>query len=200
MATKPAIFLDRDGTVNEEMGYINHAERFVLFPFVADSIRIFNDLGFLVIIVTNQSGIARGYFSEQLMRQIHNQLRSDLKKMGARVDAIYYCPHHPTEGKGKYTRECNCRKPKPGMIEQAVLEYDIDLTRSFMIGDRYKDIEFARNLNMRAALVLTGYGRGEYQYQSQSWQYDPDIVGDNLLQVARQIKSDILGQDGEPKR
>ena len=160
---KPAIFLDRDGTINEEMGYINHEERFVLFPFVAESIRVFNDLGFLVIVVTNQSGVARGYFSEKLLIRIHDRMKNSLINQGARIDAIYYCPHHPVEGKGKYKQECNCRKPRPGMIETAVNDFHVDLSRSYMIGDRYKDIVFARNLKMKAALVLTGYGRGEYE-------------------------------------
>jgi D-glycero-D-manno-heptose 1,7-bisphosphate phosphatase len=199
MAAQPAIFLDRDGTINEEMGYINHRDRFLLFPFVAESIRIFNNLGLLVIVVTNQSGVARGYFSEELLIQIHEYLHAQLRKNNARIDAIYYCPHHPTEGRGKYKKDCNCRKPKPGMVEAAVRDFNIDPSRSYMIGDRYKDIEFARNLNMKAALVLTGYGRGEYEFQKYTWHYEPDIVGDNLLDVAKQIKSDFIPSNWEPK-
>ena len=200
MASKPAIFLDRDGTINEEMGYINHPDRFVIFPFVAEGIRIFNELDLRVIIVTNQSGIARGYFSEELLIEIHNHLNTHLKISGALLDAIYYCPHHPTEGNEIYRKDCGCRKPKPGMVEQAVKDFDIDLSRSYMVGDRYKDIKFARNLNLKSAFVLTGYGKGEYEYQRRSWKFMPDIIGDNLLSVARKIKSDFYKPVGEPKR
>ena len=200
MAIKPAIFLDRDGTINEEMGYINHLDRFIVFPFVAESIRLFNNLDLRVIVVTNQSGVARGYFPEDLVIKIHDHLNSQLNQSGAHLDAIYYCPHHPTEGKGKYRKDCNCRKPKPGMVEKAFKDFDIDLSRSYMVGDRYKDMQFARNLKMKSAFVLTGYGKGEYEYQRNTWKFFPDIIGDNLLSVATKIKSEFMKPVGEPKR
>jgi D-glycero-D-manno-heptose 1,7-bisphosphate phosphatase len=184
-----AVFLDRDGTINEEMGYINHPNRFIIFPFVAESIKIFNKLGLKVVVVTNQSGVARGYFKESLVVELHETLQKKMQEQGAQIDAIYYCPHHPKEGRGKYKSECNCRKPKPGMVLKAVDEYEIDLQKSFMIGDRYKDIRFARNLNMKSCLVLTGYGLGEYTFDKETWKYQPDFVGENILNVAHQIKS-----------
>jgi D-glycero-D-manno-heptose 1,7-bisphosphate phosphatase len=186
-----AIFLDRDGTINEEMGYINHPDRFVIFPYVAESIKIFNEIGFKVIVVTNQSGVARGYFPESLVIELHETLQAKMKEKSAKIDAIYYCPHHPKEGKGKYKNDCACRKPKPGMVLKAAEEYNIDLEKSYMIGDRYKDILFAKNLKIKSCFVLTGYGRGEYVYDRNSWTYEPDIIGENLLDVARQIESGI---------
>lgn len=197
---KAAVFLDRDGTINEEMGYINHRDRFIIFPFVAESIKIFNSLDFRVIVVTNQSGIARGYFDESLVVELHDRLINEMKEQNAIIDAIYYCPHHPGEGTGKYIIDCNCRKPRPGMIEAAVKEYEIDLDESYMIGDRYKDILFAKRLNIKSAFVLTGYGKGEYEHQRDSWEYLPDLVGENLLAVAKMIKNQTNQNNGEPPR
>ena len=182
-----AIFLDRDGTINEEMGYINHPDRFKIFPFVAESIKIFNQSGFLVIIITNQSGIARGYYSEALVEDLHNRLTMEMQNKGARIDAIYYCPHHPTEGRAEYRKNCDCRKPKPGLILRAVQEHNISLPASYTIGDRYQDVVMARQLNIKAGLVLTGYGLGEYTYNRQRWEYQPDFIGQDLLTLARQI-------------
>jgi len=182
-----AIFLDRDGTINEEMGYINHPDRFKIFSFVAESIKIFNQSGFLVIIITNQSGIARGYYSETMVQNLHYRLITEMKNQGAQIDAIYYCPHHPTEGRGEYRLECDCRKPKPGLILKAVQQHNISLAASYLIGDRYQDIIMAKQLKMKVGLVLTGYGLGEYTYNRQHWKFQPDLVGQDLLILAKQI-------------
>jgi D-glycero-D-manno-heptose 1,7-bisphosphate phosphatase len=183
----PAIFLDRDGTINEEMGYINHVERFQIFPFVAESIKSFRDNGFKVVVVTNQSGVARGYFTELLLKKVHQKLIEYLEKHKTKLDGIYYCPHHPTEGKGIYKQKCNCRKPKTGLIERAVKEHNIDLSSSFMIGDRFKDMIFARNLNIKSGFVLTGYGKGEYEYDSKNWMFMPDIIAKDLKEISLKI-------------
>lgn len=183
-----AIFIDRDGTINEEMGYINHLDRFIVFPFVAPSIQIFNQLGYKVIIVTNQSGVARGYFNIALLKELHERLMEQIQTEGGIIDAIYYCPHHPTEGSLEYRMECDCRKPKPGMVHRAVEEFEINLKTSYMIGDRYKDIVFANQLGLTSGFVMTGYGRGEYLYQRQQWEVKPDLIGENLLDIAKQIK------------
>jgi histidinol phosphatase-like enzyme len=114
-----------------------------------------------------------------------------MKQEGAKIDAIYYCPHHPKEGQKKYKIECTCRKPKPGMILKAVQELRIDLRKSYMVGDRYKDILFAKNLKIKSCFVFTGYGRGEYLYDNDKWKEKPDFVGENLLDIARQIQSNI---------
>jgi D-glycero-D-manno-heptose 1,7-bisphosphate phosphatase len=189
--TSGAVFLDRDGTINEEMGYINHPSRFVIFPFVAASIKIINQLGLKVIIVTNQSGIARGYFNEELVQDIHVHLISEMKLAGAKIDDIYYCPHHPQSSNKKFGIECHCRKPKPGMIQKAIQDHNLDLEQSYMVGDRYKDIVFARNLKIRSGFVLTGYGRGEYEFQKTQWEYMPDIIGENLLEVINKIEVEV---------
>jgi D-glycero-D-manno-heptose 1,7-bisphosphate phosphatase len=186
---KKAVFLDRDGTINEEMGYINHASRFKIFDFVPEAIKILNDCEFLVFVVTNQSGVARGYFSEDLLISLHDHLSAMVEANHAKIEKIYYCPHHPKEGLLKYRVNCNCRKPKPGMIERAKNEYTIDLEESFIIGDRYKDIQFGQNMGLHTIMVLTGYGLGEYTYQINDWPKQPDQVCNNLLDAANFIKS-----------
>jgi D-glycero-D-manno-heptose 1,7-bisphosphate phosphatase len=183
----PAIFLDRDGTINEEMGYINHIDRFKIFPFVAESIKIFRESGFKTILITNQSGLARGYFTEELLNVVHQKLINYLSENGTQLDGIYYCPHHPTEGIGKYKKECKCRKPNTGLIEQATSDHNIDLKKSYMIGDRYKDMVFAKNIDITSGFVLTGYGRGEFEHQKHSWSFMPDIVAKNLKEMALKI-------------
>jgi D-glycero-D-manno-heptose 1,7-bisphosphate phosphatase len=182
-----AVFIDRDGTVSEEVGYINHPSRLRLFPFTADAIRMLNDHDWLAILVTNQAGVARGYFSEEMVGRVHALLRVQLEESGARIDAIYYCAHHPTVGPPQYRVDCDCRKPKPGLIQRAASEFDIDLSASWMIGDRYGDIELARNAGLHGALVLTGYGRGEWEYQRHSWQTEPDLVTDDLAAAVKEI-------------
>lgn len=186
---KPAIFLDRDGTINEEMGYINHPDRFIVFPYVAPSIKIFNELGFAVVVVTNQSGVARGYFPENLVKKLHQRMLEIVEDFGAKIDAVYYCPHHPSEGLKEYRINCDCRKPKPGMIVQAQKDLNLNLSASYMIGDRYKDINFAKKLGVKAGMVMTGYGRGEYEYQRKSWEYQPDLIADNLFEMAEKIRT-----------
>jgi len=183
-----AIFLDRDGTINEEMGYINHPDRFKIFSFVPESIKIFNELGYIVIVVTNQSGVARGYFNEELVHELHNVLKETVARNNAYITDIYYCPHHPIEGIPEYRVDCDCRKPKPGMVLKAKDQYNINLEQSFMIGDRYSDVQFGKRLKMKTALVLTGYGKGEYTYHKHLWQEEPDIIGYDLLEIAHKIK------------
>jgi len=187
-----AVFLDRDGTINEEMGYINHVSRFRVFDFVPQAIKVLNDAGFIVIVVTNQSGVARGYFDEHLVRKIHKKLLKDLKKSSARIDRIYYCPHHPEEGRGEYKKDCSCRKPKTGMVDLAVKEYNIDVRRSFMVGDRYKDILFAKKAGLQPLFVKTGYGIGEYTHQKKEWNVQPIFIAENLLDAAQFIRDTAL--------
>ena len=184
---RPAVFIDRDGTISEEVGYVNHPSRFRLFPYSAEAIRILNDSGWLAIVVTNQAGVARGYFSEDVIRKIHQQLVSALHAESARLDAIYYCAHHPSVGEPPYRLDCDCRKPKPGLIEQAGRDFEIDMASSWIAGDRYSDIELARNAGLRSAFVLSGYGRGEWEYQSPSWKHQPDLVCENLLEAVKSI-------------
>jgi D-glycero-D-manno-heptose 1,7-bisphosphate phosphatase len=184
---KQAVFIDRDGTISEEVGYINHASRFRVFPYSGAAIKQLNDTGWLAILVTNQAGVARGYFSEEMIKAVHNQLELELSKGGARLDAIYYCAHHPSVGEPPYRFDCDCRKPKPGLILRAAEELGIDLSRSWMVGDRYSDIELAQNAGVKSAFVLSGYGRGEWEHQRVAWKFRPDLVGDTLLEVVEKI-------------
>jgi D-glycero-D-manno-heptose 1,7-bisphosphate phosphatase len=183
-----AVFFDRDGTINKEAGYIDHPDRFEVYPFTPNALKIVNELGFKVIIVTNQSGIARGYLDENILKDLHKTMVDRIASAGAVIDAIYYCPHHPTEGRDPYVQKCTCRKPNTGMIEQAVSDHKIDLEKSYMVGDRFKDIQVAKKMNLTSALVMTGYGKGEYVYQRDQWPFLPDMTGENILVIANQIK------------
>ena len=184
---RPAVFIDRDGTLSEEVGYINHPSRFRLFPYAASAIKLLNERGWLAVIVTNQAGVARGYFSETMIQTVHDNLQQSLRDEGARVDAIYYCAHHPSVGDPPYRQDCDCRKPKPGLVNRAARDLDIALEQSWMVGDRYSDIELARNAGVHAALVLSGYGRGEYESQRDYWQHQPDLVSEDLLAAVTSI-------------
>jgi D-glycero-D-manno-heptose 1,7-bisphosphate phosphatase len=184
---KRAVFIDRDGTISEEVGYINHPSRFRLFPYSAQAIKELNDSGWLAVVVTNQAGVARGYFSEELITIVHEKMQLELEKESARLDAIYYCAHHPTVGEPPYRADCDCRKPRTGLITRASAELDIDLSESWMIGDRYSDIELARHAGIRSAFVLSGYGRGEWEHQRTGWTYQPDLVSENLLEAVETI-------------
>ena len=185
--TQRAVFIDRDGTISEEVGYVNHPSRFRLFPFAAEAIRLLNQNGWLAIVVTNQAGVARGYFPEAMITAVHDRLKEELGSQAAQLDAIYFCAHHPTIGEPPYRLDCDCRKPKPGLINQALADFDIDLSQSWMVGDRYGDIELARNAGTRSALVMTGYGRGEWEHRRNSWQTEPDLVAEDLLAAVREI-------------
>jgi D-glycero-D-manno-heptose 1,7-bisphosphate phosphatase len=184
---RPALFIDRDGTISEEVGYVNHPSRFRLFPYSAEAIKLLNDNGWLAILVTNQAGVARGYFSEDVILEIHEQLRRKLENDSARLDAIYYCAHHPSLGEPPYRLDCDCRKPKTGLIDQARADFEIDLEQSWMVGDRYGDVELARNAGLHSALVLSGYGRGEWEYQREAWKEQPELVAEDLLEVVKRI-------------
>ncbi|HKV61796.1 MAG TPA: HAD family hydrolase [Candidatus Acidoferrum sp.] len=174
---RPAVFLDRDGTIAEEVGYLNHASRFRMFPFAAAGIHRLNGAELPVIVVTNQSGVGRGYFPESLVHEVNELMMQELASSGAKIDAIYYCPHVSAEN-------CNCRKPKTGMLEQAAQEHALDLRRSFVVGDRYSDVELARNAAARSILVRTGYGEGELAWHAAKWPAQPDFVADDLAQAA----------------
>jgi D-glycero-D-manno-heptose 1,7-bisphosphate phosphatase len=184
---RPALFMDRDGTISEEVGYVNHPSRFRLFPYTAAAIKLLNDSGWLAIVVTNQAGVARGYFSEDIIVQIHDQVRQDLQNSAAHVDAIYYCAHHPSVGEPPYRLDCDCRKPKTGLIDRAAADFEIDLERSWMVGDRYGDVELARNARLHSAFVLSGYGRGEWEFQRSSWKLEPELVAEDLLEAVKKI-------------
>jgi D-glycero-D-manno-heptose 1,7-bisphosphate phosphatase len=182
---RPAVFIDRDGTVNEQRGYINHISRFVLLPGTAEAISLLNEHNRLVLITSNQSGVARGYFPIDLVHETHEQMKRGLAKDNAHVDGIYFCPHHPEGAVLEYKRACRCRKPDTGLIDMARAEFDIDMGRSYVIGDRWLDIEFAHNAHIPGILVLTGYGMGEWEYVGPSRGIMPAYVAANLLEAVR---------------
>ena len=187
-ASESAIFLDRDGTLNVDVGYLDAVERLELIPGAVEAVRMFNRLNKKVIVVSNQSGVARGYFDEDRVREIHAALAQKFARAGAAIDAFYYCPHHPTFGKPPYLQDCDCRKPRPGMFVKAAREHNIDLTRSFMIGDKYSDVEAGKRLQMTSILVLTGSGKKHVQrYKDDPTRIQPDIIVKDVWEAAQYI-------------
>jgi D-glycero-D-manno-heptose 1,7-bisphosphate phosphatase len=156
---KPAVFLDRDGTVIEEARYLDRLERLVFFPYAIDAIRLLNRGGFAVVVVTNQSGVGRGMYEEEFVLRAHEVVNARVTAGGARIDGFYYCPHHPTAEVERFRRDCDCRKPGPGMLRQAAQDLDLDLTKSFAIGDKWTDVQAGIAAGGRGILVRTGYGR-----------------------------------------
>jgi len=156
-ALKRAVFVDRDGTINVEKDYLYRVDDFEFIPGAPQALRLLNEAGFLVVVVTNQSGVARGYYTEEDVDILHRHIAAELAKTGAQVDAWYYCPHHPS-GRGSYSLPCSCRKPLPGMLLEAAVDHNIDLAESVMIGDKLADVEAGIAAGCRTILVRTGYG------------------------------------------
>ncbi|MEX2117454.1 MAG: HAD family hydrolase [Bacteroidota bacterium] len=157
------LFLDRDGTINVDRGYLADPDGVELLPGAAKAIRAANEFGLPVIIITNQAGVARGLHSEADVVSVHARLKELLSEQGARIDAIYYCPHHPEVGNPPYRIVCNCRKPKTGMLKMAEKSLGINLATSFVVGDKCSDVETGKNAGCGTVLVLTGYGRSEVE-------------------------------------
>lgn len=185
--SRPAVFIDRDGTINEQMGYINHPSRFVLLPRAAEAIRVLNESGFASVVVSNQSGVAHGYFPLELVHEVHGLMAKLLSKEGARLDGVFFCPHHPQGVVPDYAIACDCRKPGTGLIEQARNELNIDMKGSYVIGDRCQDLEMARRAGLQGVLVLTGYGRGEREYILPRKMVRPASIAEDLLDGVRWI-------------
>jgi len=183
-----AVFLDRDGAINEEVEYLTRADQLKLIGGAAEAIRLLNKAGFKIVVITNQSAIARGYLKEEDLPAIHAEMEKMLRKGKARVDAIYYCPHHPTLGIGPYKTDCPCRKPKPGMLQQAAADLGLDLQSSFVIGDKMSDLGAGEAAGCRKILVRTGYG-AEMEQRLQNYPFRPDYIADDLLEAAKWILS-----------
>jgi D-glycero-D-manno-heptose 1,7-bisphosphate phosphatase len=164
----------------EEVGYLNHISRFRMLPRVPEAIRRLNEAGLPAIVVTNQSGVGRGYFPEALVHAVHEKMMEQLAAEGARLDGIYYCPHSSKE-------TCDCRKPNTGMLEKAAREHEIDLGRSFVVGDRHGDVQLAHRVGARSILVRTGYGEGEYHWHASKWSVQPDFVAADLADAVHWI-------------
>lgn len=179
-----AVFLDRDGVINEEVNYLGKPDELFLLPGAASAIRKLNQKGIKVIAVTNQSGVARGYFREEAVSEVHKQLAHLLAKEGAYLDAIYYCPHHPEAPLDRYRKNCSCRKPRPGMLETAAHDFGLDLSNCYLVGDKMLDIEAGALVNCRTILVLTGYGEAELRKEKT---LHPDAVAKDLSQAVEMI-------------
>ncbi len=187
---RPAVFIDRDGTVNEQMGYINHLSRFVMLSGSAEAIKLLNRHNFLAIIVSNQSGVARGYYPIELVEDVHSHMRTLMEEEGAFVDGIFFCPHYVKGSVPEYSIECDCRKPGTGLIEKACKAFDIDMENSYVIGDRYSDIELAFRLNLKGILVSTGYGLGDMNYVFPRLSFKPNHIAKDLLHAVKWIIED----------
>lgn len=181
MGSRPAVFIDRDGTLTEEVGYVNHPSRLRLLPRSAEAVRRLNEAGVAAVVATNQAGVARGYFSEDVLHAVNAALVAQLERAGARLDGLYVCLHHPSEGVPPYRAACDCRKPRPGLLVRAAQELGLDLAASAMVGDKASDLEPGRRVGARAVLVLTGYGRGEWEYRREHFTVPPDHVAGDLL-------------------
>jgi D-glycero-D-manno-heptose 1,7-bisphosphate phosphatase len=188
-AQNGAVFLDRDGTLIEEVGYLDRPDRVALYPWSAAAVRALNLAGLRVFLASNQSGIARGFFSAAMVEAVHAHMAGLLEAGGARIDAYYYCPQHPDGKVPGYAMACSCRKPGSGLVERAVQEYGIDPTRSFVVGDRWLDIGLARRVGARGVLVRTGYGVTEEGRPPEG--LAADAVVDNLIGAASWILRQI---------
>lgn len=183
---RAAVFLDRDGTINEEVDFVRTPDELVLIPGAGDAVRRINKAGLVTCVISNQSGVARGFYTEADLAGIHAKFERDLAVAGGRIDRIYYCPHHPTRGVPPYDVVCECRKPAPGMLRQGAREFDVDLTRSFVVGDRDVDIQVARSVGAYAVLVLTGYGR-KTREEIAGTDTVPDYVASDLPEAVTHI-------------
>jgi D-glycero-D-manno-heptose 1,7-bisphosphate phosphatase len=185
---KPAVFLDRDGTIIEEVGYLNRLERLEFFPWTMDAIRVLNQAGLLVVVVTNQAGVGHGYFDEAFVRSTHDHIDSRIRTGRAHVDGYYYCPHHPRAAVERYRQACECRKPRTGMLRQAAADLGIDLARSYVVGDRWGDVELAHAAGAKAVLLGSGYASpDEVRPEGGA---APDHAADNLASAAAWIIRD----------
>jgi D-glycero-D-manno-heptose 1,7-bisphosphate phosphatase len=173
IAPQRAAFIDRDGTLIEEVNFLSAIADLQIFPFTYDAVKSLKDAGFLVIVVTNQSGIGRGIYGESEMNEIHVEMQSQLDNM---IDAFYFCPHLPCDG-------CSCRKPGLGMIESAMKDFAIDIPNSWMIGDKKIDVETGKNAGTNSAMVMTGYGR----VHSTQLESMPDVLAEDLLAAVREV-------------
>jgi len=181
----PAIFLDRDGTLIEERGYLGDLSQISVFPYSAPALLDLRAAGYALVVVTNQAGVARGFFDEAFVRTAHEALDRMLRAQGVVIDGYYYCPHHPAGVVEGYRRDCRCRKPAPGMIEDAARDLGLDVARSWVIGDKWLDVELAVRAGARGVLVRTGYGAASESAPPPG--VEPAAVVDDLGEAARWI-------------
>jgi D-glycero-D-manno-heptose 1,7-bisphosphate phosphatase len=192
MSHRGAVFLDRDGTLIEEVGYLDRVDRVRLFPWSVAAIRALNDANIPIVLITNQSGVARGFFTEAVVDEVHRHIGKLLAAGGARLDAYYYCPHHRDGKIAQYAFACDCRKPGRGLVDRAARDLNVDAARSFTVGDRWLDVALARNIGGRGILVRTGYGAAEERRATDG--LAADAVVNNLVEAASWIL-DTVGPD-----
>ncbi len=188
-----AVFLDRDGTINEEVGYLDSLDKLKIIPTAYEAIKLINLNSMKAVVISNQAGVAKGYFSEDFVRMVNNHLQADMLEQGAVIDRFYYCPHHPTEGNIEYQQICNCRKPAPGMLLQAADELNIDLAKSYFVGDRFIDMETAKKVGAKGILVRTGYGEDLLQDDgpdTATMENKPDFIAADILEAVQWILKD----------
>jgi D,D-heptose 1,7-bisphosphate phosphatase len=181
---KKTIFLDRDGTINIEKEYLYKIEDFEFEAGVLDALKIFKELKYQVLVVTNQSGIARGYYDEISLKKLNDYMMEIIEKNGGKVEHCYYCPHHSEKGIGSYKVQCTCRKPLPGLLLNGIEDYNVNISKSFMIGDKISDIGAGINAGIQPILVRTGYG-----IKTISENHIEIPIYENLLEFALELKS-----------
>jgi D-glycero-D-manno-heptose 1,7-bisphosphate phosphatase len=184
----PAVFLDRDGTLIEDLGYLDRVERVSLYPYTIDALRLLRRAGLRLVVVTNQSGVARGLFPESLVMAVHDHLAAEFARGGVVLDGYYHCPHFVQGRLERYRIDCNCRKPRPGMVERAASELDIDVARSYVIGDHWSDVGLANAVGARGILVKTGSGGSQAEQPADGVR--ADAVLDHLMAAATWILLD----------
>ena len=193
MKKNAAVFLDRDGVINEEVGYLDHLDKLKVIPCAFEAIKLINDSGMKTVVISNQSGVARGMITEEFVKETNNYLQINLQKRGAYINNFYYCPHHPTEGEEPYRQICDCRKPAPGMFLTAARDLNINLKLSYMIGDRFLDIEAAKKAGVKGVLVKTGYGSELLQDDGpnkETTEGKPDYIATDILDAVNWILKD----------
>jgi D-glycero-D-manno-heptose 1,7-bisphosphate phosphatase len=188
-----AVFFDRDGTLNEDVGYLRMPEEMRLIPGAAEAVRLLNDRQILTCVISNQSGVARGFLTEADLIPIHDRLQEQLAAAGAHLDRIYYCPHHATEGRPPYNIDCTCRKPRTGMLRRAAEELSIALAKSFVIGDKALDVEVGKAAGAYAILVLTGFGGSSIDECRRSG-VTPDFVAPTIVEAVNHITHHLEGE------
>lgn len=183
MSGRKTVFLDRDGTINVEKNYLYRPEEFEFIPKVPEAIARLNNVGYQVIVVSNQAGVARGYYTEDDVIKLHQYVNGQLSKYKAHIDGFYYCPHHPDAGIGKYKMKCHCRKPETGLFEKACEDFDVDIEDSWMIGDNVGDIKAGNNFHLKTILVRTGYGNQLEKEGFHLFQYIADDLYDAVNNI-----------------
>jgi D-glycero-D-manno-heptose 1,7-bisphosphate phosphatase len=194
MKKNTAIFLDRDGVINEEVGYLDSLDKLKVIPSAYEAIRLINESGMKAIVVSNQAGVAKGLFTEDFVRKTNDCLQTILSQQAAYINNFYYCPHHPTEGTEPYRQICDCRKPAPGMLLRAAQDLNIDLKKSYLVGDRFRDMEAAKKAEVKGILVKTGYGKELLQDDGpdkSTPESKPDFIAADILEAVKWILDQV---------